>query len=214
VALFFLGGAGMFLLLYFLGLTPKDSPLLTLLLLGVLMILAGYLGASGATAKLEVTLDNDTLSIKSLKNKKYFFNFDEVVKIPLHEIVAYDTGSGVHELKIETKEGKIYRLRPNNSVFIKVDYFEFISEFTSAVKHHNEDIKTEVERKAHYETPAASAIAALSMMPLILLLISVTLETFSLPTIQFAFWSFFALCYLIPFFVYRFRKKVIITLNN
>jgi len=97
-------------------------------------------------ARVEATIDDDTVSIKWLE--QFLFSNKQDIAISFNEIVAYidQSDSNWDWLKIEMKNGDIYKIWHSNFL-INDDYSEFISAFASAVNYHNIGTKSSVKDK-------------------------------------------------------------------
>ena len=97
-----------------------------------------YMTRLTSFAKVKVTIDDDTISIKWLE--QFIFSNKPDVTISLNEIGAYMEKSDViwNWLTIEMKDGSIYKIWRGNFPFrlLNDDYSEFVSAFISSVKKH------------------------------------------------------------------------------
>jgi hypothetical protein len=123
---------GVFLLVLTL---PKGLTIFILSFVGVIFF-CSYMTRLTSLAKVKVTIDEDSISIKWLE--QFIFSKKPDVTISLNEVAAYTIQSDVfwNWLTIEMKDGSIYKIWRGNFPFriSKDDYSEFVSAFISSVK--------------------------------------------------------------------------------
>ncbi len=132
-------------------------------------------------AKVKVTLDDNTVSIKWIK--QYLFCNKQDIIISFDEIATYidQDDSNWDWLKIKTTDGKTYKIWHFNAFQIRSDgYSEFISTFVSAVKNYNDMIRKEVQQssvsikpktikraKSIYETTGGLILAVFAVVAIV-----------------------------------------------
>jgi len=134
-----IGGILLIVLVSILGILPKDNNFYFILFFGGLVILSIYLIRLTSFAKVEITLVDDTISIKWIE-KFLFYNKPDVTH-SFNEIAAYivQNDQNWDWLKIEMTDGSIYKIY--HSTFLTKDgYSEFISAFVSSVENYNNAI--------------------------------------------------------------------------
>jgi len=117
-----------------------------ILTFGVLVFFVILIVRLTSLAKVEITLDDETISIKW--REQFLFHKKRDVIIPFNEIATYVNQSDMNWdwLKIVMNDGKIYRIWHSGWVFKNGDYFNFVSAFVSAVGNHNDAILKEVTK--------------------------------------------------------------------
>jgi hypothetical protein len=115
---------------------PRGHNTIFMLSFVVLILFIIYILRMTSFAKVEVTIDDDTISIKWLE--QFLFSNKRDVTISFNEIATYSTQSDLNWdwFKIEMKDGNVYKIWRSN-LLGNDDYSEFISEFISSVENHN-----------------------------------------------------------------------------
>ena len=120
-------------------------------------------------AKVEITIDYNTISIKWLQ--RFLIGNKPDVTISFNEIASYDAQEDVlwHWLKIKMKDGNTYKFY--HSIFLfKDDYSKFVAAFVASIKNHNmirsgKDNLPKIKRtKALYETTGGLILAGFAMV--------------------------------------------------
>jgi len=201
---------------------PKGNAFYFILSFVVLIIFIIYILRLTSFAKVEVTLNNETVSIKWLE--QFLFHKKRNIIISFDKIATYVDQRDINWewLKIEMTDGKIYKIWHSKFLFTNDDYFRFITAFISAVKNHNNTIekkstkeesvvKTETIKrtKSFYETTggvimAGFAIVIIVGLPILLILIpSQRVTNYFLLGIGY----FGAIYFLCEFFTQRKKRK-------
>ena len=131
-----------------------------------------YMGRLTSFAKVEVTVEDDSISIKWLG--KFLWGNKPDITISFNEIAAYVTQSdGIWDwLTIEMKDGNTYKIW-RNTFFINDDYSKFISAFVSSVENHNtevtensvkDNLTTIKKAKSIYETTGSLILAGFAIV--------------------------------------------------
>ena len=132
----FLGG--IFLLAFTL---PKGlSNTIFFLSCGGVLVFCIYLARLTSFAKVQVTIGDDTVSIKWLEQFIFSNNIDVTIsfsEIAAYYVIFYPIWDG---FTIEMKDGSIYKIW-HQFRFTKDDYSEFISAFVASVKKYNIVVK-------------------------------------------------------------------------
>ena len=169
---------GLFLIIFFL---PKGSNAFHFILSFVaLLFFIIYILRQTSFAKVEITLDNETISIKWLE--QFLFHKKQNVIISFDEIATYVNQSDLNWdwLKIEMIDGKIHKIWYSKFFSTNDDYFNFVSAFISKVKNHNNtvlkkaasegsDVKLKSIKRAKsiYETTGGLIMAGFSIVAII-----------------------------------------------
>lgn len=166
------------------GILPKGNTIVFLLFFGIVVLLVIYMMRLTSFAKVEVTLDDNSISIKW--REQFLFSNKQDITIPFSEIASYVDQSDSHWdwLKMEFTNGTVYRIWHSN-LMSKDDYSKFVSAFVSSVKNYNKVVKkTSVKEgletkiikrsKSIYETSgglilAVFAVAIIVGAPILLL---------------------------------------------
>lgn len=184
----FIAGAALIMFATKQGILPRGNTIVSLLSFGVLVLLVIYMLRLTSFAKVEITLDDVTISIKW--HEQFLFSNKRDIIIPFSEIDAYVDQSDSHWewLKMELTDGTVYRIWHIN-LMTKDDYCKFVSAFISSVRNYNKTInKSSVKEglapktkpimrlKSIYETTgglilAGFAIAIIIGLPILLLAI-------------------------------------------
>ena len=203
------------------GILPRGNTVASLLSIGVLFLLIIYMIRLTSFAKVEVTLDDNSVSIKWLE--QFLFRNKQNITIPFSEIVSYVDQSDPHWdwLKMELPGGTVYRLWHSN-VMTKDDYSKFVSDFVSSIKRHNKAIKkilveeglepkTNIIRrsKSIYETTVGLLLAGFAIVIIIglpILLLSIPPKG---PTNYFVFGAgyFGAIYFVVQVYLQRRRNR-------
>jgi hypothetical protein len=100
-----------------------------------------FMTGTASFARVEITIDSESVLIKWVG--RFLFYKKRNVIIFLNEVSSYvDSGDTNWEwLKVEKKDGKIYKIYHSNWFFRKGDYSEFVTDFITTVKNYNNAIK-------------------------------------------------------------------------
>ncbi|MDR0368161.1 MAG: hypothetical protein LBH82_03350 [Bacteroidales bacterium] len=147
------------------------------IILSILFISGGvffsiYIIRITSLAKVEVTIEDDAISIKWLE--KFLFGNKPDITIYFNDIAAYvdQSDTNWNWLKIEMKDGSIYKIWQSD-FFFNDDYHEFISAFISAVENHNivvenssekDNLSTIKRAKSIYETTGGLILAGFAIV--------------------------------------------------
>jgi len=203
-----------------LGILPKDNIYYFILSFGVLFVLSIFFTRLISFAKVEITLVDDTISIKWLE--RFLFNKKSNVTLSFNEMAAYVVRNDQNWdwIKIEMTNGSIYKIYHSTFLTKDEDYSEFISAFVSSVENYNNAIyksavnsnltekpKAIKRAKSIYEGVQGLVLAGFA----ILVIIGLPILLFVVPSTKepnyflFAVGYFGAVYYLIQ--VYTIRKK-------
>ena len=172
---FFLLVGGGFLLAFTL---PKGNSTIFILSFVGLILFIIYMVRLTSFAKVEVTIDDNTISIKWLE--KFLWGNKSDITISFNDIAAYieQSDSSWDWLKIEMKDGNIYKIWRSNTFLTNGDYSEFISAFISSVENHNigvtknslkENLTTIKRAKSIYETTGGLIMVGFVIVLLVVL---------------------------------------------
>lgn len=127
------------------GFLPKGYAIGNLLYIGSVFLITIYLIRLAAFAKVEITISENTISIKWLEH--FLFDNRPDVNIPLSEVAEYvnQGDSNWDWIKIKLKDETVYRIWHSNYLS-KDDYRRFVSAFIHAVKNFNESIEGSVDK--------------------------------------------------------------------
>ena len=122
---------------------------------GGIILLAFFLTRLAAFAKVEITLSENSISIKWLQ--QFLFANKPDVAISFKEIAEYvpQGDSNWDWLKIKLKDETVYRIW-HSSYLSKDDYDKFISAFTFAVENYNKSSEASVSKDE--STPTSNII--------------------------------------------------------
>lgn len=214
----FMAGAAIIMIASKHGYLPKGNTFVSLLTFGVLILFVIYMMRLTSFAKVEVTFDNDSISIKWLE--QFLFSNKQDITIQFSEIVSYveQSDSNWEWLKMELPDGTVYRIWHSN-LMTKDDYSKFVSAFVSSIKTHNKAVrkssvrggltKTIKRSKSIYETTGGLILAGFAIVIIIGLPILLFTIPPKRPTNYFVFAAgyFGAIYFLVQVYLQRRRNK-------
>ena len=207
---------GMLLIMFAL---PKGNDFYFILSFIGLIIFIIYTVRLTSFAKIEVTLEDEIISIKWLE--QFIFSRRQDVILSFNEIATYINQHDINWdwLKIEMTNGSIYKIWHSNLLFSNDDYFKFVSAFVSSVKNHNSAITQSSLKhipsaetikcgKSIYETTGSLILAMFTIVALV----SVTVLLIVIPSERppnyflFGLGYFGAIYFLVQVYIHRTKK--------
>ena len=166
------------LILFVFTIEQDVNIIISILFLVGIVLFSIYILRLTSFAKVEIKIDDNSISIKWLE--KFLWGNKPNITISFNDIAAYieQSDSSWDWLKIEMKDGNIYKIWRSNDFFTNDDYSEFISAFVSSVENHNigvtknslKENSTTIKRaKSIYETTGGLIMAVFLIVTMVVL---------------------------------------------